>query len=81
MLQEGKAKILMLKEANDVFFNKAQVVNRDLSVLSLRLFQKVRHTPAVELKASFPAAAMLASGLGGLLVVPTRTCIPPRVAS
>lgn len=45
MLQEGKAKILMVKGANDVFFNKAQVVNRDLSVLSLRLFQKVRQTP------------------------------------
>jgi tRNA G26 N,N-dimethylase Trm1 len=55
VLQEGKARILMLKGANDVFFNKAQVVNRDLSVLSLRLFQKVRQTAAVELQAFLTA--------------------------
>ncbi|KAK9861145.1 hypothetical protein WJX84_002997 [Apatococcus fuscideae] len=38
--KEGKATIL--QQGNDVFFNPAQVVNRDLSVLVLQQFQQVR---------------------------------------
>ena len=40
MLQEGKARILT--QLNDVFYNKAQVVNRDISLAVMRQFQKVR---------------------------------------
>ena len=40
VLQEGKARIL--QQANDVFYNKAQVVNRDLSLAVMRQFQKCR---------------------------------------
>eukprot|EP00238_Polyblepharides_amylifera_P013116 CAMPEP_0196574958 /NCGR_PEP_ID=MMETSP1081-20130531/4548_1 /TAXON_ID=36882 /ORGANISM="Pyramimonas amylifera, Strain CCMP720" /LENGTH=566 /DNA_ID=CAMNT_0041893121 /DNA_START=128 /DNA_END=1828 /DNA_ORIENTATION=- len=42
IVKEGQASILHLKDANDVFYNKAQVVNRDLSVVALRVFQQVR---------------------------------------
>jgi len=40
VLQEGKARILT--NANDVFYNKAQVVNRDLSLAVIRQFQARR---------------------------------------
>ena len=40
VLQEGKARILT--QLNDVFYNKAQVVNRDISLAVMRQFQKVR---------------------------------------
>tara|TARA_B110000971_G_scaffold160959_1_gene164533 strand:+ start:3741 stop:5762 length:2022 start_codon:yes stop_codon:yes gene_type:complete len=40
VLQEGKARILTMQ--NDVFYNKAQVVNRDISLAVMRQFQKVR---------------------------------------
>lgn len=40
VLQEGKARIL--QRENDVFYNKAQVVNRDLSLSVMRQFQRVR---------------------------------------
>lgn len=36
MLQEGKARIL--QAGNDVFYNKAQVTNRDLSILMIKQF-------------------------------------------
>eukprot|EP00898_Chlorokybus_atmophyticus_P008128 jgi/Chlat1/8316/Chrsp78S07725 len=36
VLKEGQASIL--QKGNDVFYNKAQVVNRDLSIVILRLF-------------------------------------------
>ncbi|CAI6000663.1 unnamed protein product [Closterium sp. NIES-64] len=40
VLKEGAAEILV--QGNDVFYNKAQVVNRDLSVCVLRAFVAVR---------------------------------------
>ncbi|GFR46050.1 hypothetical protein Agub_g7520, partial [Astrephomene gubernaculifera] len=40
ILQEGKARIL--KKGNEVFYNEAQVTNRDLSVAALRLFLQRR---------------------------------------
>ncbi len=40
VLQEGKARILT--QQNDVFYNKAQVVNRDVSLAVMRQFQKIR---------------------------------------
>lgn len=40
VLQEGKARIL--QRENDVFYNKAQVVNRDLSLSVMRQFQRTR---------------------------------------
>ncbi|KXZ45265.1 hypothetical protein GPECTOR_56g361 [Gonium pectorale] len=40
VLQEGRAKIL--QKGNDVFYNEAQVTNRDLSVAALKLFLRRR---------------------------------------
>lgn len=48
VLQEGKARIL--QRENDVFYNKAQVVNRDLSLSVMRQFQKVRAKEHAETK-------------------------------
>ena len=48
VLQEGKARIL--QRENDVFYNKAQVVNRDLSLSVMRQFQKVRAAEHAETK-------------------------------
>ena len=58
VLQEGKARIL--QRANDVFYNKAQVVNRDLSISVMRQFQKVR---AAEYAASKAPKNKRAKGL------------------
>ena len=40
-IREGKAKVL-LAEKNDVFYNKAQVVNRDISIAVIKTFAKKR---------------------------------------
>eukprot|EP00897_Mesotaenium_endlicherianum_P008110 jgi/Mesen1/7327/ME000376S06488 len=40
VLKEGEARIL--QHGNDVFYNKAQIVNRDLSIAALRLFVEKR---------------------------------------
>ncbi|KAG2487113.1 hypothetical protein HYH03_014226 [Edaphochlamys debaryana] len=40
VLQEGQAKIL--QKGNEVFYNEAQVTNRDLSIAALRLFLRKR---------------------------------------
>jgi len=40
VVQEGQGRVL--QRANDVFYNKAQVVNRDLSLAVLRQFIRVR---------------------------------------
>lgn len=41
-ITEGKAKVL-LADKNDVFYNKAQVVNRDLSIAVIKTFIKKRN--------------------------------------
>ncbi|QDZ20129.1 N2,N2-dimethylguanosine tRNA methyltransferase [Chloropicon primus] len=40
-IREGKAKVL-LADKNDVFYNKAQVVNRDISIAVIKTFAKKR---------------------------------------
>lgn len=39
MVQEGTAKILY---SSDVFYNKVQVVNRDLSILAIKMYDEMR---------------------------------------
>ena len=40
-IREGKAGVLLADE-NDVFYNKAQVVNRDISIAVIKTFAKKR---------------------------------------
>ncbi|GJP46498.1 hypothetical protein CLOM_g5778 [Closterium sp. NIES-68] len=57
VLKEGAAEILV--QGNDVFYNKAQVVNRDLSISVLRAFVAVRGEEANQ------RAAAVARGVKG----------------
>eukprot|EP00741_Cyanophora_paradoxa_P019777 tig00021168_g19088.t1 len=47
VITEGKASILFAKK-NDVFYNKAQVVNRDLSIACIKVFDEMRREAIVE---------------------------------
>ena len=48
VIREGWARALQRAGGDDVFYNKPQVVNRDLSLAVIREFQKVRATGARE---------------------------------
>ena len=69
VLQEGKARIL--QRENDVFYNKAQVVNRDLSLSVMRQFQKVRAKEHAETKRA-PKNRRLK---GDMCVTPRDSCL------
>ena len=75
VLQEGKARILT--QLNDVFYNKAQVVNRDISLAVLRQFQKVR---AAE-HASDERAPKNKRNKGNLCATPRDSPILPHLLS
>ena len=42
VIREGRARALQRTETDDVFYNKPQVVNRDMSLAVIREFQRVR---------------------------------------
>ncbi|OUS48791.1 hypothetical protein BE221DRAFT_51295, partial [Ostreococcus tauri] len=42
VIREGAARALQRAETDDVFYNKPQVVNRDMSLAVIREFQRVR---------------------------------------
>ena len=75
VLQEGKARILT--QLNDVFYNKAQVVNRDISLAVMRQFQKVR---AAE-HASDERAPKNKRNKGNLCATPRDSPILPHLLS
>ncbi|KAK8803845.1 hypothetical protein WA158_001539 [Blastocystis sp. Blastoise] len=52
-ITEGKATIIF-PENNDVFYNPVQVLNRDLSILSINMFGELLKKEADELKAAKP---------------------------